>query len=1017
MLVSINPSLVDKATADELSAANRLFQNVDITADQLAAYVQRGHAFCAQHKNGWRRSANFTTSGFLAADIDHGLTLEAAIADPFVQQYASFIYTTPSHTDIAHRFRIVFELELPITDAETMKSALTGLIARFGADGSCRDACRLFFGSSNSRQIMFGKTLPEAQVHELMMRSAERLVMSDSTGEESIRRRSPSRSKLHLSPDTPVRLATGEWVSLKHMPNETRVHCPMHVDNRPSALALRNHWGNPGIYCSTCNATFFMEDGFRSRRDEYEFDYHWDRVLQVTYNEYETHADDGGYVNLSELRGGRIRQLNADKLSFDEVAPSHQRPLDDSDFKQHAGETPSLIADCRVTLVKSPKGSGKTEWLGHLVRTHRAAGATVILIGHRRALINATARRIGLTSYLGASLDDDDDAMVQQIRIAPDGQYAICVDSLPMIDTQTVRYDIVLIDEVEQVLGHLLSSTLRENRRNALHTMRYFVNQAKAIYLLDADLGKVTIDLISEMFDDPAQSYQAIINEWKPQSRTVYVYEDAGPHHLIGELVASLERGERCFVCSNSKKMINDLQAEIPNRVSRALKAVAITSDNSQTPEMQALIGNIKHRALEFDVIFASPSIGTGIDITFPGDAQRIARVYGFFHDRVNTHFEIDQQLCRVRHPGEVHVWVSPKEYHFETDAAVIKAELAAAQAEHRAFLGIAPDGTRLYARDALYEEVFATITAAQRASKNRLRHHFIKLREANGWTVHRIARDAAAREVGRAVSKAAKEERTRVQRSKLLAARVLSHNAYETLREKEKRDRISEGDAVALRRYELESFYLQDLTPELLALDDNGKLQSAIRLFENLSVNDQDLKRRDEHARLDFLPDEPQQLPKKQLLVKLLEASGLMEGGVLRRDAQVDVSTLRNFIAIAVAEKAQIERLFGIDVRNNVMFDPVKQLKAFLKLIGLSLPAIKRDQSGKKSVTIYGFDQERLDLLQALADRRADAARRDAWDALRLTGVRDFVPGLPEVDPIDATTSGDGSDNVTEAA
>lgn len=1017
MLVSTTTVLVNKATAAQLAAANSLFQNVDITAEQLAQHVQRGHAFCAQHKNHWRKSANFTGAGFLAADIDHGLPLEAAVADPFVQQYASFIYTTPSHTDSVPRFRIVCELERPITDAAIMTAGLTGLIVRFGADDSCKDACRLFYGSSKSRLIMFGNTLPETQLQQLVLRAGERSVMSDSTGEESIRRRSATRSKLDLPSDTPVRLASGEWLSLRTIPNQTQVHCPMHVDHRPSALALRNRWGNPGIYCSTCHATFFMEDGFRSRRDEYEFDYHWGRVLRVTYEEYETHADDGSYVNLSELRGGRIRQLNADKLSFDEVAPSHQRPLNDSDFKQHAGETPSLVADCRVTLVKSPKGSGKTEWLGHLVRSHRTAGATVILIGHRRALINATARRIGLTSYLGTSTDGDDDAGAQQIRVAPDGQYAICVDSLPLIDTQTVRYDIVLIDEVEQVLGHLLSSTLRENRRNALHTMKYFVNQAKAIYLLDADLGKVTIDLISEMFDDPAQSYQAIINDWKPQGRTVYVYEDSRPDHLIGELVASLERGERCFVCSNSKRMIDELHAEIPKRVSRTLKAVAITSDNSQTPQMQALIGDIKHRALEFDVIFASPSIGTGIDITFPGDAQHIARVYGFFQDRVNTHFEIDQQLCRVRHPEEVHVWVSPKEYHFETDAAVIKAELVASQAEHRAFIGIAPDGTRLYASDPLYEEVFATITAAQRASKNRLRHHFIKLREANGWSVQRVARDDTAREVGRTVSKAATEERIRAERAKLLAARGLSHDAYERLREKEKRDRISEDDAAALRRYELESFYLQDLTPELLALDDDGKLQAAIRLFENLTISNQELKRRDERNRLDFLPDELQQLPKKQMLVKLLEASGLMVGGVLRRDAQVDVSTLRNFIGVVTAEKAQVERLFGIDVRNNVMFDPVKQLKAFLKLIGLSLPAIKRDQSGKKSVKIYGFDQERLNLLQALADRRADPARRDAWDSLRLIADRDFVPASPEVDPLDATTSGDGSDNASEAA
>ena len=39
---------------------------------------------------------------------------------------------------------------------------------------------------------------------------------------------------------------------------------------------------------------------------------------------------------------------------------------------------------------------------------------------------------------------------------------------------------------------------------------------------------------------------------------------------------------------------------------------------------------------------------GTGVDITFDNNAQLIDVVYGFFQARVNTHFDIDQQLSRV---------------------------------------------------------------------------------------------------------------------------------------------------------------------------------------------------------------------------------------------------------------------------------------------------------------------------------------------------------------------------------
>ena len=45
-------------------------------ADQINA----GYAFCAQHKNKRRKSTNFAGAGFLAVDIDEGMTIDEALA-------------------------------------------------------------------------------------------------------------------------------------------------------------------------------------------------------------------------------------------------------------------------------------------------------------------------------------------------------------------------------------------------------------------------------------------------------------------------------------------------------------------------------------------------------------------------------------------------------------------------------------------------------------------------------------------------------------------------------------------------------------------------------------------------------------------------------------------------------------------------------------------------------------------------------------------------------------------------
>ena len=68
--------------------------------------------------------------------------------------------------------------------------------------------------------------------------------------------------------------------------------------------------------------------------------------------------------------------------------------------------------------------------------------------------------------------------------------------------------------------------------------------------------------------------------------------------------------------------------------------------------------------------------MGTGIDITFPNQEKKIDCVYGFFVGGINTHFDIDQQLGRVRHPSEIKVWVDPGYSRLPTDRQAILKEL-----------------------------------------------------------------------------------------------------------------------------------------------------------------------------------------------------------------------------------------------------------------------------------------------------------------------------------------------------
>jgi hypothetical protein len=982
MKIAINEYIIDRASSAVIGQYNNAFKNVDINAEELARSVKKGYAFCAQHKNGWREGSNFTEAGFLAVDIDDGLTVQNALNDEFVQTYASILYTTIRHTDEFQRFRIIFELDKAITDAAILRDAVTGLIQRFGGDTACGDVCHMFYGSSTSTPLVIGKILPVDQIDELVVRAKESRTAVASMAWD--KKRSNTRSILVLPKDTMVKMESGKSIKLADGHVGVRIFCPRHVDNKASAVTLRSQQGNPGLYCSKCVTTYFLDTGFIGfqKANQYDFDYSWDRILKLTADEYIANETENGVPSLNMIRGGNISPVSERYLPyFDPDVSKGGRFLIDEEFDPAEPAIPNpdagiLKVPFHITFVKSPKGTGKTEWLGKVVQDFKAKKAKILLIGHRRSLITASAKRLGLTSYL---IDANDTHVSAKYNPATN-LYAVCVDSLTTrLDTELHQYDLILIDEAEQVFSHLLAETMKENRREILHTLKYFVGKAKAIYMLDADLGRTSIEIIDALLDKQGK-YQAIVNTWTPENKTVKIYKNK--NHLVGELLSCLRRGERCFVCANSKTRIDSLHSEIGEQFGSSKRLLVVTSDNAHEPEIQRIIQNIKTTAQEYDAIFVSPAIGTGIDITFENDNQLIDKVFGIFEARINTHFDIDQQLARVRNPKQTLVYISPEEFSFETDANAIRAELIASDAAHRRFVSINPDGTKNYNQDVLYETIFASVTAMERASKNRLLKNFRDLKRHNGWTVEDIENDPALAREGKKVGDAGKARLSNENAEGILGAEKIGPNIYSEYKQKSNTGKITKAEKFSMRHYELEAFYYEDVTPALIQSHNNGKFRDCVRMYELLNFSDENLRSRDMRDEEKLAGDRQNSAQKQKLLISLFRSSGLMnENNQFDLGKEIELIDLAIFIEECVSKKKEIDFHLDIAIRKDLKTNPTQQLGVFLKLVGMSLvktKSIVTEEGGKRYS--YGLDGDKLAKVQALVNRRADDQVRENW-------------------------------------
>jgi len=107
-----------------------------------------GCATSAELNSNNRREDTFVSRELIMIDIDSGMTIPELFEDDFYNSYGAGFYTTPSHQDHAHRFRIMFRLEVPVTDAQKLSKLNRMLLRVFTqADAACKDATRIFYGT------------------------------------------------------------------------------------------------------------------------------------------------------------------------------------------------------------------------------------------------------------------------------------------------------------------------------------------------------------------------------------------------------------------------------------------------------------------------------------------------------------------------------------------------------------------------------------------------------------------------------------------------------------------------------------------------------------------------------------------------------------------------------------------------------------------------------------------------------------------------------------------------------
>ncbi|WP_298910561.1 plasmid replication protein, CyRepA1 family [uncultured Nostoc sp.] len=706
-----------------------------------------------------------------------------------------------------------------------------------------------------------------------------------------------------------------------------------------------------------------------------------------------------------------------------------------------------------LVVLWSDMGTGKTE----LMRWWRDQNpdARFLNNGHRVNLLKNLAQRLQTAMY--SDLGYTGLAQAQSLSIT--------IDSLHKLNTQSLTYGCIFIDEACQYLTHLLhSNTCKQHRAAILEVLEYIVYNAPLVVIADAHMDDLTVDFFLAM--RPLGEVPYIIkNEWRNGSRTIYWYEGDNESALVAQISAALMLGEKIMVASDSKRFIKKLDKSFtikyekvgegvhvkgegvkeeltdsstlsplpltPCPVRRASWRIwSVHSDNSGSDENVAFIKDITNAIKNFDALFTSPSLGTGIDIS----EYHFDTVFGVFHGVSQTATECAQQLYRYRPKVPFHIWVAPRPPfgYKDTNASKIKERLLQTNEITAFLLRIDRQTGKRGAEKDWALEAYCQILGNRHYSLNNLRDDLRSLLTEMGNTFICVGNDSDPQSLESL--KAAASALDSAHYSAVAKANNITLSEY---RARQSKDYLSQREIFECEKKRISDSYGIEVTESLVEMDKGGRLIRAIAGLEAiLAPTDESIvdpktghsyptpptivtqKDRTERDNLPLCIDWGNysarwlarfNLGLHQILTSLVKSD----------EFTADDPTLLKMTAIAKNYAAHVKAILGFTIPSDCK--PIWLLATLIEQLGLKLTFRKLGKRGQQ-VKLFSLSKKELEFaLQVIAHRVAKRNQKEnrTYYAPQTPAVYSANPNQQPVStpPLDAIgNSHSGGEDTTDS-
>lgn len=634
------------------------------------------------------------------------------------------------------------------------------------------------------------------------------------------------------------------------------------------------------------------------------------------------------------------------------------------------------------TGINSGMATGKTSSVKILRERHPER--RFLVIGHRISLLRELSQPNKLNTNLYLDLPIGQLDKVDSLSIT--------IDSLYKLKTVGNKYDYIFIDEARQVMNHALAATTcKEHRQEILMSLMYFIRTAKQVIYADAHLDDNSVDFFHGM--RPVGEIPLIIkNNYQSPSRDVYYYQGGDSTAIVAKLIAAVEQGKRVMVVSDSKNTIKKLEAVLTKKLAhysgKEKKIIwSIHAENSGSEENQHFINNISTAVEDVDVLLASPSLCTGVDI----QGDRFDEVYGVFNAVSLSATDCLQALHRYRKQVPLHIWVAPRPSfgYQNTNPNVIKQEMLTLNEFNGFLMGIDLETGEKTPVNGWAFDAYCQVKAKHNRSLNNLRDHLHRLLARMGYNI--ISVEEKGDDDAKSELKSAKKQIDEHHVRQVTTAEKIDKQRYLQLKNKAN---LALSEQYQLERFRIESGYGLEVTEDLVKRDKGGALLGQLinleavlsphqgeagesNINKNRPVPPQIVLERDrwELDNLPFLPDRQHHCA-QWMMWQTLGLPKILERLFAGEEYSASDPELIKLAETANSYRDNIKTILGFWIPDRC--SPTWLLGMLLGKLGLKTASRKKGSSGQQ-VKYYSLALEELVFAQQVLEyRQAERIKRE---------------------------------------